>query len=101
MKNYKGDYILNGDWTIKNPGVYKLNGHYAVYKRSSSENVIKIKGPIDAPLTIEVLGYNPLASTPKNLEEFTLLKGVVIFYKYSAIDFDFRNNFKPTTYSHM
>jgi len=55
LKNYKGDYILNGDWVIQNSGNYKLNGHYAVYKRSSSENLIKINGPIDAPLTIEVL----------------------------------------------
>ena len=54
LKNYKGEYILNGDWTINRPGKYKLNGHYAVYERSNKEHSLKIDGPIDAPLTIEV-----------------------------------------------
>lgn len=54
LKNYKGDYVLNGHWTISNPGLYKLNGHYAVYKRNANENSIRINGPIDAPITVEV-----------------------------------------------
>ncbi|XP_065060952.1 papilin-like [Rhopilema esculentum] len=82
LKNYKGEYILNGDWTINRPGKYKLNGHYAVYERSNKEHSLKIDGPIDAPLTIETLA----------------LKAPVRFSYEYYVPNELGNNIPTTTY---
>eukprot|EP00794_Sanderia_malayensis_P020165 gene20165-22140_t len=58
VKDYNGNYIFNGDWIINNPGQYRLNGHYANYVRSSRGQSLTIDGPIDAPITVEILAYS-------------------------------------------
>lgn len=55
LKDAKGNFLLNGDWSIEWSGIYKLGGTVIQYERGTDDkDKLLSPGPLAEPLSVMV-----------------------------------------------
>ncbi|CAL9692621.1 unnamed protein product [Knipowitschia caucasica] len=55
LQNSKSESVINGDWSINDPGQYKAAGSTALYERSQQSESLHLRGPTTEDLHLLVL----------------------------------------------